>query len=95
MSLRFKRAGLALLSVLTLSEGALAQYDPAPPAYGYEPPPVRRQGINCQTFTPGNLFAAPTPFFCPLPRRQPLGSVCLCRAPAQYGREDWEGRVVP
>lgn len=95
MSPRFRRASLALLSVFALSEAALAQYDLPPPPYGYEPPPVRGQGVNCETFTPGNLFAPPTAFYCPIPRRRPLGSVCVCRAPAQYGREDWEGRVVP
>jgi hypothetical protein len=93
-----RRAGLVALAISALADTAAAQPYDAPPPYGYgyaRPRPVRGLGLNCATRTPGTLFAPPAPFMCPLRRSQPLGTLCVCRAPAQYGREDWEGTVVP
>jgi hypothetical protein len=89
-----KRTVLASLACVVLAGVADAQpYDPAYPPMGRRP--VRGFGLNCETMSPGTLFAPPAPFFCPLPGRRPLGAPCYCNAPAMYGNEDWEGRVVP
>jgi hypothetical protein len=92
------RAAFAAAACLTLCDAASAQpyYNPN---YGYGPAPrpmaPRSRGLNCETYTPPGLFRPSTLFTCPLPRSSPLGSLCVCNAPAEYGPETWEGRVIP